>query len=144
MLTIKDVEKDYDAVISSIDHLKGVFGPDSTWPDKDLTLEQDLIDLAWHHKEFQRRSSFAYTVMAVDESECLGCVYIYPSLLSGYDAEVYLWVRKSAHEKGLDRVLYDAVRQWMDTSWPFDKVAYPGRDISWHKWEEIKNSDIIN
>ena len=52
MLTIHDVVKDYDAVMSSIDHLRGVFGPHSFWPSDDLTLEQDLIDLAWHQKEF--------------------------------------------------------------------------------------------
>ena len=75
ILTINDVVKDYDAVMSSIDHLKGVFGPNNPWPDVDLTLEQDLIDLGWHQKEFQIRSSFAYTVMRPDESRCLGCPY---------------------------------------------------------------------
>ena len=43
ILTVNDVVKDYDAVMSSIDHLKGVFGPSSTWPSSDLTLEQDLM-----------------------------------------------------------------------------------------------------
>lgn len=33
MLTIiHDVVKDYDAVMSSIDHLRGVFGPHGSWP----------------------------------------------------------------------------------------------------------------
>jgi len=69
MLTIRDVEKDYDAVVTSIDNLKGVFGERyKKWPPKDLTLEQDLIDLGWHQKEFQNRSSFAYTVMNLDET----------------------------------------------------------------------------
>ena len=78
-LTISDVVKDYDAVMSSIDHLTGVLGPSRVWPTANLTLEQDLIDLGWHQKEFQIRSSFTYTVMSLDESRCLGCVYIYPS-----------------------------------------------------------------
>ena len=69
MLTIRDIEKDYDAVVTSIDNLKGVFGERyKKWPPKDLTLEQDLIDLGWHQKEFQNRSSFAYTVMNLDET----------------------------------------------------------------------------
>jgi len=59
-LTVNDVIKDYDAVMSSLNHLQGIFGPNSTWPEADLTLEQDLIDLGWHQKEFQIRSSFAY------------------------------------------------------------------------------------
>ena len=78
-LTINDVVKDYDAVMSSIEHLRGVLGPSRVWPSADLTFEQDLIDLGWHQKEFQIRSSFTYTVMSLDESKCLGCVYIYPS-----------------------------------------------------------------
>jgi hypothetical protein len=45
MLTVNDVVKDYDAVMTSVDHLQGTFGKQSTWPSKDLTLEQDLIDL---------------------------------------------------------------------------------------------------
>ena len=60
MLTVGDVEKDYEAVMSSADHLRGVLDPDSPWPDG-LTLEQELLDLGRHQKEFQRRSSFAYT-----------------------------------------------------------------------------------
>ena len=41
----------------------------------ELTLEQDLIDLASHQKEAQRRSSFAYVVMRPDERVQLGCVH---------------------------------------------------------------------
>ena len=97
MLTINDVVKDYDAVMTSIDHLQKTrpFGPDNKWPTKELSLEQNLIDLGWHQKEFQKRTSFAYTVMNLDESKCLGCVYIYPSSNSEYDAMVIMWVRQS-------------------------------------------------
>ena len=140
MLTINDVVKDYDAVITSADHLRGVFGPDSTWPDG-LTLEQDLIDLGWHQKEFQRRSSFAYTVMTPDESRCLGCVYIDPSSRSGYDAEVYMWVRKSELGKGLDQKLFGSVKEWVKREWPFDNVAYPGREIDWKTWQSMKEQE---
>jgi hypothetical protein len=85
-LCIHDVVKDYDAVMTSIDHLQGVFGPGQSWPRPDLTLEQDLIDLGWHQKEFQCRRSFAYTVMALDESRCLGCAYIEPTTRENFDA----------------------------------------------------------
>ena len=47
MLTVDDVEKDYDAVMTSVEHLRGVFGPRSTWPSPELTLTQDLIDLGY-------------------------------------------------------------------------------------------------
>jgi hypothetical protein len=125
-LLISDVVKDYDAVMTSVDHLQEVFGPHSNWPSPSLTFEQDLIDLGWHHKEFQRRSSFAYTVMNPDESQCLGCVYIYPTTTKGYEAEAYCWVRKSAADD-LDTVLYDAFKIWLREKWPFRNVAFPGR-----------------
>ncbi len=135
MLTVEDVEKDYDAVMTSVDHLPGVFGPRSTWPSPELTFTQDLIDLGWHQKEFQMRRSFAYTVMNLSESQCLGCVYIDPTPKNGYDAEAYLWVRKSELEKGLDPILLKAVKEWVARKWPFKNVAYPGRDIDWKKWD---------
>ena len=134
MLTVDDVVKDYDAVMTSVNHLKNAFGPNSTWPEEDLTFEQDLIDLGWHQKEFQTRRSFAYTVMNPSESQCLGCVYIDPTRKRGYDAEVYLWVRESELEKGLDPVLFQAVKQWIAKEWPFKKVAFPGREVDWETW----------
>ncbi len=137
MLTVNDVVKDYDAVMTSVEHLQGVFGLRSTWPSPELTLEQDLIDLGWHQKEFQRRRSFAYTVMNPSESQCLGCVYIVPTRKRGYDAEVYLWVRQSELKKGLDAVLFDAVKGWVKTVWPFKNAAYPGRDVDWKAWEDV-------
>ena len=137
MLTVNDVVKDYDAVMTSIDHLKEVW-PGSGWPSRELTLEQDLIDLGWHQKEFQRRSSFAYTIVTLDESEVVGCLYINPSAKAGYDAEVYMWVRTSVLHKGYDKILFDTVKQWIVKDWPFKKVAYPGRDISWKEWESLK------
>lgn len=126
MLTVNDVEKDYEAVMSSVASLQGVFD-DHFWPSPDLTLEQDLIDLGWHQKEFQRRSSFAYTVMSLDESKCLGCVYIYPTETPGHDAKVYLWVIDSELENGLDFELFETAKKWINSSWPFIKVEYPGR-----------------
>ena len=91
MLTIHDLVKDYDAVMSSAEHLQNTFSAiaGSEWPDG-LTLEEDLIDLGWHQREFIIRYSFAHTVMSPDESFCLGCVYINPCLKTGYDAEVLM------------------------------------------------------
>ena len=127
MLTVNDLVKDYDAVMSSLQHLqsKPVFG--DTWPKSTLSLEQDLIDLGWHQKEFQTRRSFAYTMMSLDESECLGCVYILPSSDSTVDAEVYLWVRQSEFAKGMDPILFDSVKTWIANDWPFVDVLYPFR-----------------
>lgn len=136
MLTIDDVDKDYEAVMSSIDHLQKVW-PGSGWPDEAMTLREDLIDLGWHQREFLNRSSFAYTVVTLDESLVVGCVYIDPTRKRGYDAEVYLWVRESELENGLDGKLYTAVREWLGSHWDFANIGMPGREIDWDSWEAI-------
>jgi hypothetical protein len=135
MLTVNDVVKDYDAVMTSVEHLKTIW-PGGSWPDG-LTFEQDLIDLGWHQKEFQRRTSFAYTVVTPSESKVTGCVYINPTPKRGYDAVVYLWARQSELQSGLESRLFSAVRGWLAKEWPFKKVAFPGRDISWEDWRKI-------
>ncbi|MBT6265597.1 MAG: GNAT family N-acetyltransferase [Halieaceae bacterium] len=135
MLSIGDVEKDFEAVTSSAAHLSEVW-PDTGWP-HGLTLNQNLVDLGWHEKEFQNRSSFAYTVVTLDESYVLGCVYFYPTNKSGYDAEVFLWVRESELSVGLDAELFTAVDGWLAAEWPFRQPAYPGRKINWDDWSQL-------
>ena len=135
MLSVDDVEKDFDAVMSSAARLSQVW-PDSGWP-AGLTLRQNLIDLGWHEKEFQNRSSFAYTMVASDESHVLGCVYFYPTEKAGYDAEVFLWVRESAAARDLDKELFEVVQHWLASDWPFENPAYPGRTISWEHWDSL-------
>lgn len=66
-LAIYDPVKDDDAVMTSREHLWDQFGQAWGWPPEDLTLEQDLVELAWQQREAQRRSSFAYVVMRLDE-----------------------------------------------------------------------------
>ena len=126
-------KKDYDAVMNSIGHLRGIFGPKSKWPKRDMTLEQNKKDLEWHKNEFEKRSSFAYTVLSHDESKCLGCVYIYPSRNKKFEADVFTWVRESFLE--LDEYLYKKVRQWIKEEWPLENIIFPGREISWQKYK---------
>jgi hypothetical protein len=135
MLTVNDVVKDYDAVMSSIDELKTIW-QDSDWPEG-LTLEENLIDLGWHQREFLNRRSFAYTVVSLDETRVLGCVYINPTRKPGYDAEVYLWARETKLGIGLDASFYSAVKLWLKSEWPFANAAFPGRDIDWGTWNAI-------
>mgnify|MGYP003677685035 CR=1 FL=1 len=136
-LTVNDVVKDYDAVMSSLEHLQGVFGPDSDWPTTELTLEQDLIDLGWHQKEFQMRSSFAFTVVPLDESRILGCLYIFPTDKGNFDAEITMWIRADLLAAGYDEILFATVRDWIAQTWPFQNPAYPGRTIDWQAWSKL-------
>ncbi len=136
MLTVNDVVKDFDAVMSSVEHCKTIWG--GKWPEG-LTLEQNLIDLGWHQKEFQIRRSFTYTVVDPDETLVLGCVYIEPTNKVGFDAEVYLWIRQSHLASGMETRLFESVQQWVTSTWPFKSVAYPGRSISLVEWKEIES-----
>ncbi len=128
MLTVNDLIKDYDAVMSSVDHLQATFalGDPDGWPGS-LTLEEDLIDLGWHQREFTLRTSFAYTMMTLDESRCLGCVYLNPSQTPDHDVQITMWVRASELASDLDMQLFTDVRQWIDDHWPFQSPAYPRR-----------------
>lgn len=136
-LTLHDAVKDYDAVMTSRAELVGVFGPDTSWPEVDLSLEQDLIDLAWHQKEFQIGSSFAYTVVTPDESRVLGCAYLLPSLKLDFDCAVFYWVRSSERASGLEDALGLVLRRWLQERWPFRRPAFPGRDIAWADWSAL-------
>ena len=125
MLSVGDAEKDYEAVIESRELLHAT---GSTWPRDGFTLEENLADLEHHQQEFLDRKAFAYTVVSPDESRVLGCVYINPPRLTGAEAEVRLWVRQSEYDQGLDPILFQTVKNWLASSWPFGTVAYPGRE----------------
>ena len=136
MLTINDVDKDYAAVMSSVEHLRNVW-PGSGWPPDGLTIEDNLIDLGWHIKEFTNRTSFAYTMVTLDESKVIGSVYVSPTRKRGFDAVVYLWVRESELASGLDDRLFDTVVEWLNERWEFRSQGFPGRMIGWEEWNAI-------
>lgn len=121
-LTIHDLVKDYDAVMSSRVELRGLFHG-SDWPREDLTLEQDLIDLAWHQKEFQIGGSYTYTVISLDESQVLGCIYLFPPTSPGTEADLLWWVRTSELGSGLKAHLREALRHWLIHDWKLARVA---------------------
>ncbi|TET57750.1 GNAT family N-acetyltransferase [Candidatus Bathyarchaeota archaeon] len=125
MLSVDDAEKDYEAVIESRELLHTMFG--GPWPRLGFTLEENLADLERHQQEFLSRKAFAYTVVSLDETRVLGCVYIDPPETTDSDAVVVMWVRQTEYDKGLDEILFNEVRNWISSDWPFKKVDYPGR-----------------
>ena len=126
-------EIDYDAVMTSKVRLRTIFGEKTEWPRDDMSLEENRRDLQRHELEFKSREAFAYTVLTLSREKCIGCVYIVPSTVSEFDCEVYLWVRES--HLNLDADLYNNIRSWLTSSWPFNSIAFPGREISWDKWK---------
>jgi hypothetical protein len=116
MLSMNDVEKDYEAVIESRELLHTMFG--GPWPRHGFTLEENLADLERHQQEFLSRKAFAYTVVSLDEIRVLGCVYIELSKTANSDAGVVMWVRQTEYDKGLDEILFNEVRNWISSDWP--------------------------
>lgn len=131
-LRFSDTKLDYQAVMSSIDIIKKTRG--GTWPDSSLTFMDDQIDLGWHQREFENRTSFAYTVMLPDESKCLGCLYLYPpghrsEFSKDADVDVSFWVTQEAYSRGLYKILYKVLDKWLKSTWPFKKIIYTNIEI---------------
>lgn len=125
MLSMDDVEKDYEAVMETQErfHSMGL-----SWPREGFTTVENLADLERHQQDFLDRDAFAYTVVSMDESRVLGCLYINPTESNDVDASINMWVRQSEFDNGLDPILFSEVRKWIDSTWPFTTVNYPGRD----------------
>lgn len=139
MLSVADVVKDYDAVMSSEAHIKALWN-NTRWP-TGLTFEQNLVDLGWHQKEFQRKRSFAYTITDPDDAHIIGAVYINPTRKVGYDAVVYLWTRPAEQtDLVTPEMVREDVRRWLDAEWPFENPVFPGTDISWDDWDALEET----
>jgi hypothetical protein len=131
------VDLDFAAYMSSIGHLQETFTRSVNWPHENITDEAAMDDMLNEDGRFKRRESFAYAVLTIDGEREIGCVYVRPSSKPGYDAEVSLWVTKADFDSGFDEVLYEWTEQWVEMSWPFADVAYPGRNIEWAAWDKL-------
>ena len=117
-------ERDHEAWMSSIDHIRatpGMGGRD--WP-APMTLADNLADMEMHAAEFANRTSFTYSIL--DGDAVIGCVYIYPRRDSEHDASVTSWVRRSRAE--MDAVVWQALSAWLREEWPFRSLSYAARD----------------
>ncbi len=69
---------DYEAWMSSIEHIRATPGfADWSWP-REMTSEENLGDLRRHAEDFAGRTGFTYTVLDPG-GRVVGCVYIYPA-----------------------------------------------------------------
>jgi len=131
------VKIDFDAYMSSIEHLQKTFTRSTGWPREGITDADAMQDMLNEQARFASRKSFAYGVLTPDGSRELGSVYVSPSPVAGYDAMVAMWVTKAEYDKGFDAELYRWVTEWVAREWPFAKVAYPGRAIDWATWDAM-------
>ncbi|MBA4353843.1 MAG: twin-arginine translocation pathway signal protein [Novosphingobium sp.] len=136
------VKVDFDAYMSSIEHLQTTFTRSTAWPHAGITDADAMLDMQTEQARFTQRESFAYSVLTPDGSRERGCIYVYPSPVKGYDATVRIWVTKAEHDAGFDAELYAWATNWLKTDWPFAKVAYPGRAIAWAEWDALVAANV--
>lgn len=126
-----DAQLDYEAVMESKEFLRQ--WEQSSWPEDDFTVDANREDLAKLERRHTDGESFTYTVMNPTETQCLGCVYIFPTTArlfskaqisavdgarwSAYEAAVYFWIRKSRLADRLDRRLLEALGPWLEHEW---------------------------
>lgn len=113
-LTVDDVERDFLAVMQSAADIKAMH-PGSSWPDG-LTRHENLLDLAWHQREFECRRSFAWIVEDAG-GDYLGCLYVYPSIAGLAAADVKWWWRTGPDAP---KATFPALlRDWLSSvDWP--------------------------
>jgi hypothetical protein len=116
-------QRDHEAWMSSIEHIRATPGMEAgNWPSP-MTIEENMEDLERHAREFDDREAFAYSIL--DGDEVIGCLYIHPSQDDGHDSEVRSWV--TASRAGMDPVVWRAVSDWLAVRWPFESLAYASR-----------------
>lgn len=122
-------ERDHEAWMSSIEHIRSTPGfdsPESDWPDP-MSRERNLEDLVAHARDFAARKGFTYSIL--DGDDVVGCVYLYPTQRPGHDAEVRSWVR--ADRADTDAEVREALAGWIEERWPFANAYYaPGNTTS--------------
>jgi hypothetical protein len=113
-------ERDHEAWMSSIDHIRATPGfEDGDWPTP-MSLEANLADLEGHARDFAERTGFTYSIL--DGDDVIGCLYIYPSKDDDHDASIASWVRAS--RAALDAPIRKSLAVWFAAAWPFRNPAY--------------------
>ncbi|MFC3396253.1 N-acetyltransferase [Brenneria rubrifaciens] len=123
---------DYDAVIASKEILGDIFS--DNWPEGINSREDNLRYILEDYQDFQDRIGFSYIILDDEESICIGCVYIFPSLYEGSDVAIYYWFNVKFAGTYLTVKIENFIRSWVVEFWGIKKPAYPGRDIPWSEW----------
>ena len=119
------VDEDFDAVMASADVVDGIFG---TWP-SGLTRESNLIDLAWHDREFTAKRSFSWIVRNA-RGTYIGCFYLYPLIGGRGAAKAALWLCDVPSRLAVAQDLKAALDAWLTENLPPDiSVTWTTRPI---------------
>lgn len=129
-----DAELDHEAVMASTEFLRT--WEQTGWPKDGFTVQENREDVAGLVARHDDRAALTFTVLVPDETQCLGCVYLFPTdskiytssnitpLDAGeewdaHDVVISFWVRTSRLEDGLDERLLAMLREWFNAEWVF-------------------------
>lgn len=107
------VDEDLAAVLATAPLLEGFFG---TWPEG-LTRQDNLIDLAWHEREFTTRRSFSWILRDLS-GVYIGCFYVFPCLGVRGQADAALWFCDIPEREMTARTTKAALIGWLSTNLP--------------------------
>ncbi|GFE51817.1 hypothetical protein So717_35700 [Roseobacter cerasinus] len=125
-LTPDHVDEDFEAVLATA-HLFGDFF--GSWPEG-LTRDENLIDLAWHDREFISRRSFSW-ILRDGASTYTGCFYVYPNIGERGAAEAALWLCDIPNRAAVARTVKSALAGWLAQNLP------PGIALTWTTSPEL-------
>jgi hypothetical protein len=133
-LTRHHLDDDVAGINASIDLIRRTRG--GRWPVEPVTADFNYVDLVWHECEFREGDSFTYAAYE-SGGHYLGCCYLYPlgrrtpltEETLDYDVDVSWWVTPDAYQRGYYNGVYQALRHWIATAFPFAKPYYSNAEI---------------
>jgi hypothetical protein len=133
-ITREHLHDDVQGINASLEIIRRTRG--GSWPTEPVTPDYNYVDLVWHECEFRDLGSFTYAVYRSPD-RYLGCAYLYPlgrrtpltEELLAHDVDVSWWVTPDAYRQGYYPKLYDALRRWATTAFPFTNPYYSNADI---------------
>ena len=134
VLEPKHVQLDYQALMSSQNYLRR--WSNSTWPEDNFSVEDNLKDLEWHYEEFKGKFAFTYTILDKSGNKCLGCIYIRPtgSIRNLKPDEIELlefsayfcsfWVIDEIRNTNLGQEIFTSIKNWIKNDWSYARMLY--------------------
>ena len=72
-----------------------------------------------------------------EDTECIGCIYIWPWTHGTYDSLVFYWVTDKVKAMGFEEELGLYLEKWLNEFWSFENTLYPGRNITLSEWDQL-------